>query len=110
MEGGRGQIWIFIKRYKENMKTNFFYIFQQQSLLDGDERLSNPFSDLKTPMSAGYFEKKTFFQNFPKNRFKLKRSESDRTLPPVSNFTSHSGQNLEIEIRKGRPCHRFEVN
>ena len=87
-----------------------FYIFQQQSLLDGDERLSNPFSDLKTPMSAGYFEKKTFFQNFPKNRFKLKRSESDRTLPPVSNFTSHSGQNLEIEIRKGRPCHRFEVN
>ena len=73
------------------------FCFQQQSLLDSDERLSNPFSDLKTPMSAGYLQKKTFFSNFPKTRFKLKRSESDRTLPPVSNFVSHTGQNQDLD-------------
>ena len=74
-----------------------YFYFQQQSLLDSDERLSNPFSDLKTPMSAGYLQKKTFFSNFPKTRFKLKRSESDRTLPPVSNFVSHTGQNQDLK-------------
>ena len=77
------------------------------SLLETDERILNPFCDakdvrdgrdrdrhpdLKTPMSAGYLYKKSFFQNFPnKNRFKLTRSESERKLPPVdktdNNFT-----------------------
>ena len=70
------------------------------SLFETDERILNPFcdvrdirdggrdrerlQDLKTPMSAGYLYKKSFFQNFPnKNRFKLTRSESERKLPPV---------------------------
>ena len=64
--------------------------WKANSLLETDERLCNPFSDLKassdikTPMSAGYLHKKSFFQNFPnKNRFKLTRSESERKLPPV---------------------------
>ena len=100
MGGGRGQIFIFIWRFDKKKIYKNINIFQQQSLLDADERLSNPFSDLKTPMSAGYLQKKTFFPNFPKNRLKLKRSESDRTLPPVGNFTSHSGQNLNIKQSK----------
>ena len=65
------------------------FLRQQNSLLETDERLCNPFtdlkasSDIKTPMSAGYLHKKSFFQNFPntKNRFKLTRSESERKLP-----------------------------
>ena len=89
-------LFLFGDLIKKKILYKNINIFQQQSLLDADERLSNPFSDLKTPMSAGYLQKKTFFPNFPKNRLKLKRSESDRTLPPVGNFTSHSGQNLNI--------------
>ena len=88
-------MWTVELHRGKNFKT---LCFQQQSLLDSDERLSNPFSDLKTPMSAGYLQKKTFFSNFPKTRFKLKRSESDRTLPPVSNFVSHTGQNQDLDV------------
>ena len=83
------------------------------SLLETDERILNPFcesrdvrdgggrQDLKTPMSAGYLYKKSFFQNFPnKNRFKLTRSESERKLPPVVDKTdsSFTGNHCQLTI------------
>ena len=73
---------------------------------EAEEKNVLPLRELKTPMSAGYLQKKTFFPNFPRNRLLLKRSESDRNLPPTrteksNTFNSNSGEikiNLHDDI------------
>ena len=54
----------------------------------------NSDKDIKTPMSAGYLHKKSFFTHFPanRNRFKLTRSESERKLPPVKTENNMTGK------------------
>ena len=63
-----------------------------------DDISGSPFKDnqaprIPTPRSAGYTNKKSFFQSIAQNpRLKLVRSESDRNIPPLKGEKEERGK------------------